>query len=194
MLLTTMAGAVVAATSGLFLLTQSARTLLTGNSAIVGQGTLFSAGITVASVTLLSMAALHPSTQRWLLRKLRLFETPPLRPRAAVKWLLLFAVNWLIGAAILYMNARVLLGNDVVLSFPYVLFVWSLVGTLSTALFFLPTNFGFSEIGISLMLSAVMPSSVAVLVAIIMRIVQVIYAAIGCAVIVLLSRGVARNA
>lgn len=188
MLLTMMAGALVAAASGVFLLTQGARTLLTGESAAMGQGTLVSALIAIGVFTLLCGAALHPTSQRWLLGKLRLDDAPPLQPRAAVKWLLLFAVNWLIGAAILYMNARVLLGSDAMLSIPYIVFVWSLVGTLSTFVFFLPTNFGLSEIGISLLLSAIMPSSVAVLAAVITRVVQVVYAALGCAVIALLSR------
>jgi len=188
MLLTMMAGALVAATSGLFLLTQGARTLLTGESAAVNEGTLLSALIAVTAFALLCGAVLHPAFQQWLLRRLRLADTPPLEARAAVKWLLLFAINWLVGAAILYMNARLLLGSDASLSIPYIVFVWSLVGTLSTFVFFLPTNFGLSEIGISLLLSAIMPSSVAVLAAVVTRIVQVVYAAVGCGVIALLSR------
>jgi hypothetical protein len=188
MMLTMMAGALVAVASGVFLLTGGAQNLLTGEGAALGQGSITSALIAIGAVTLLCAAALHPASQRWLLRKLRLAEAPPLPARSAVKWLLLFACNWLIGAAILYMNARVLLGSDALISIPYIIFAWSLVGTLSTVVFFLPSNFGLSEIGISLLLSTIMPSSVAVLAAVITRIVQVVYAAVGCGVIAFFTR------
>lgn len=187
MTLMMMAGAVVTAVSGLALLTQGARALQTGPEAI-GQNSLLGAAVAIGVVTLLCAVVLHPAVQRWVLRRLRLADTPPLRPRSAIKWLLLFCINWLVGAAIVYMNARVLWGGTSSLSLWWVIFAWSLVGTLSFLILFLPTNFGFSEIGLSLLLSAVMPSSVAVLVAVITRIVQVVYAAIACAMIAAATR------
>ena len=51
----------------------------------------------------------------------------------------------------------------------YLIGCWSLVGTLLVVVFFLPSNFGFTEVGLSLLLSAVMPSSLAVLVAVLSR-------------------------
>lgn len=183
MLLTMLAGALVAVTSGALLLTQGGMPMLGEGGGSLESGSLWSAFLVVAIVAVFAGLALRPAAQRWLLLRLRLYDTPPLRPGDAARWMALFAVNWLVGAAILYMNSRALLGAGETLSILWILFSWSLVGTLSTFVFFLPSNFGLSEIGLSLLLTAVMPSSVAVLAAVMTRILQILYAAIGCAII-----------
>jgi uncharacterized membrane protein YbhN (UPF0104 family) len=124
---------------------------------------------------------LHPATLGWALRRAGLHEAPRLPLRSLASWLALDALVWVAGGLILYLNARALLGlAGADLSFAYILFAWSLVGTLSVFIFFLPSNFGLSEIGLSLLLSAVMPSSVAVLVAILTRVLLIGYSAVGC--------------
>jgi hypothetical protein len=65
---------------------------------------------------------------------------------------------------------------------------WSLVGTLSFLVFFLPSNLGFSEVGWSLLLATLVPSALAVVVAVVNRIIVLIYEIVTVAGILLLIR------
>jgi hypothetical protein len=169
LMLTIMAGAVT-----------SLALLFTVGSRLV-DGALPAALVAVTVAGLAGAALLHPATLRWVTRRLKLPETPRLSVRAMAGWLTIYAVNCLIGGLIVYLNARALLGAEgEALPLGYILFAWCLVITLAVVVFFLPSNFGFTEIGLSLLLSAVMPSSVAVLVAILTRVLLIVYGALGC--------------
>lgn len=159
---------------------------ITGTQLLQAQagGALPAALVAFLLVAVAALALLHPASLRWITRRLKLEQTPRLAPAALAGWMALYAINWLIGGLILLANARVLLGAEGAgLPYAYVMLVSSLVGTLSVFVFFLPSNFGLQEIGISLLLSAVMPSSVAVLVAVLTRVLFVLYSALGCVVI-----------
>jgi len=172
LMITVMAGAVTA----------SALLFTVGTRAM--QGTIQGALIAVGVAAIVSAGLLHPATLNWATRRLHLDETPRLRLHALATWLGLYTLTWLAGGLILYLNARALLGNtEAALPVGYVLFAWCLVGTLSVFIFFLPSNFGLSEIGLGLLLSAVMPSSVAVVAAILTRLLQIFFAAIACMMI-----------
>ncbi len=125
------------------------------------------------------VALLHPRTVRWLLARLKLGAVPPLPLPATAGWLALYALIWVLGGAIVYLVARLLAGAGPD-QFAYLLLAWTLVGTLSVVVFFLPSNFGLTEVGLSLLLSAIMPSSVAVLVAVATRVVMLLVTAVGC--------------
>ena len=58
------------------------------------------------------------------------------------------------------------------------------VGVLSVVVFVLPSNFGLTEVGLSLLLSAIMPSSLAVVVAVLTRVLMTIFSALACGMIV----------
>jgi len=81
---------------------------------------------------------------------------------------------WIMGGVSLFF-----IGNAIIpislSNLGYVIGVWSLVGVLSFVLFFLPTNLGFNEIGFSLLLAQIVPSPIAVLIAVASRICTTIF-------------------
>jgi uncharacterized membrane protein YbhN (UPF0104 family) len=94
--------------------------------------------------------------------------------RAVLVWLGAYILIWLMGGMILLCIANavtvVAAGNNA-----FIIGSWCLVGVLSMLVLFLPSNLGFTEVGLSLLLANVMPSPVAVIVAILMRIAMLIY-------------------
>jgi hypothetical protein len=122
----------------------------------------------LALLALLGLAAMQPQVMRWYLRRIGLPDAPALRPARVLELLLLYVTLWLVSGLMFYAIAFAVtaVGPEHML---YLIGCWSLVGTLSVVVFFLPSNFGFTEVGLSLLLSAVMPSSLAVLVAVLSR-------------------------
>jgi hypothetical protein len=119
-------------------------------------------------LALLGLLATRPQSMRWYLRRVGLQDAPALRDRHVLGLLALYTVLWLVGGLMFYAItfAVTALAPAYML---YIIACWCLVGTLSVLVFFLPSNFGFTEVGLSLLLSAVMPSSLAVLVAVLSR-------------------------
>ena len=62
---------------------------------------------------------------------------------------------------------------------PYIIGSWTAVGTLSVLVFFLPTNLGFTEIGLSLLLVQVLPSSLAAIITVASRVLILLYEIMG---------------
>jgi hypothetical protein len=94
--------------------------------------------------------------------------------RKILGWIGLYFLVWVVGGIILFSVINIVypLGLDLL---NYVIGCWSLVGILSFLLYFMPSNLGFNEIGISLLLTAVMPSSFAVIVAVLSRVLLLLY-------------------
>jgi hypothetical protein len=63
-----------------------------------------------------------------------------------------------------------------------------LVGTLSFMMLFLPSNLGFTEVGLSLLLATIIPSSLAVIVAVITRIFLLLCEIVGIPILIFLFR------
>ena len=127
-------------------------------------------GITVA----VSLAASHPATVRWLMQRVGLQDAPALTFRQVLGWLAEYVLIWLLGGVMFFFLANVVTPAPLT-ELSYMVGCWSLIGTLSVIVFFLPTNFGFTEVGLSVLLSAIMPSSVAVLVAVMSRIMILLF-------------------
>lgn len=125
----------------------------------------------------------HPVVVGKLLRRMGLRDVPDLRYTAILRWLVLYAAIWLMGGLILFLIAAGVtpLPWD---QLGYVIGVWCVVSVVSVAVFFLPSNFGITEVGISLLLANIMPSSVAVLVAVLARLLIMAYELVGVALIV----------
>jgi uncharacterized membrane protein YbhN (UPF0104 family) len=118
--------------------------------------------------------AMHPVTLRWLFQRLRVSNAVSIHYRALLTWLAVYMLIWLIGGLILLCIVRAM-GVMTAGSATYMIGSWCLVGVLSVLVLFLPSNFGFTEVGLSFLLANVMPSSIAVIVAILMRIAMLIY-------------------
>jgi hypothetical protein len=116
---------------------------------------------------------IHPRVLAFIFRKLKV-KAPRLEYRNIIFWLLSYIVLWILGGVVLFC-----IGNAIT-SIPiehidYIIGSWALVGILSTFLFLSPTNFGITEIGISLLLSQIMPLSVGIIIAVTSRILIIVY-------------------
>lgn len=123
----------------------------------------------IAGAILLS----HPRTVRAGLRWARVENPPPLHYGHILMWMAAYAAVWVLGGLMLYLIAYGLVQLSPT-HVTYVVAAWTLAGTLSVVVIFLPSNFGFTEIALSVLLSAVMPSSLAVVVAVASRIVIIV--------------------
>jgi fatty acid desaturase len=111
----------------------------------------------------------QPRSSRWLLQKVGKVEAPQLRYSQLMFWLFFYIIAWIGSGLIFYLLAYAFtgLGSE---HLPYAIGAWALVGALSTLVFFLPSNFGFTEIGLTLLMAAVMPMPVAVVLALTVRV------------------------
>ena len=167
LLLSTMAGALVALMLAVVSSTQTPALALPAMGLLVGLG----------------VVALHPRVLAAIRARLHMSPLPPLRTSRLGLWLLADALNWLLGGVIFWLIASEI--DGVALNqFAYTSLAWTLVGVLSVVVFVLPSNFGLTEVGLSLLLSAIMPSSLAVVVAVLTRVLMTIFSALACGMIV----------
>lgn len=117
----------------------------------------------------IGLLLLHPKPLHYLLQRFKILETPRLQYRQLLSWVVLYSLIWVIGGAVLYLVSNTVMTISLT-HLPYFIGSWSVVGTLSILVFFLPSNLGFTEVGLSLLLAAVIPSSLAVVVAVANRI------------------------
>lgn len=99
-------------------------------------------------------------------------------------WIVCYILLWLLGGIVLYFNIKLLHP----LTFHHLLYIigsWTAVGTLSVLVFFLPTNLGFTEIGLSLLLVQVLPSSLAAVITVASRVLILLYEVIGTSLVLL---------
>lgn len=85
-----------------------------------------------------------------------------------------YAIIWILGGLLLYE-----IGN-IVYPIPsyqlgYVIGSWTIVGVISILFIFSPTNFGITELGLSLLLTKIVPLSIAVVISVTSRILIIIF-------------------
>ena len=129
--------------------------------------------IILGIVVLLCIIVIHPRFMDWIFRLLKV-EASDFSYLEILKWLITYLLAWILGGFLLFV-----LGNSIttipIENLPYIIGSFGLVNLLSLAFFFLPTNLGITEVGLSLLLANIMPSSVAVVVAIAFRLVVILY-------------------
>lgn len=127
-----------------------------------------------AAVVLIGALLVQPSSSRWLIRRFGKVSSPSLSYGQLVAWLTLYVAAWFASGMVFYLLAYAFtgLGRE---HLPYAIGVWAFVGALSTFVFFLPSNFGITEIGITLLMSTVMPASVAAVLALLVRISMTVF-------------------
>ena len=137
---------------------------------------------------ILGLLATHPRTINWGMVRMRLATMPQIRYRTIIVWFLIYAVIWVLGGIILFLTANAI--TDVsTADLSYMIASWCLVGTMSYLVFFLPTNLGITEVGLSFLLSAIMPSSMAVLVAVFSRLLLMAFEIIAVLLVMALTNG-----
>lgn len=116
----------------------------------------------------INLALLHPKIIRWIFKKLKV-EGNDINYWHLVQWIAGYLIEWVFVGILLYCYANVFIPiseNQVT----YFIGSVAITGVLSRLLLFSPSTLGFGEISLSLLLSGVMPSSLAVVVAVSNRI------------------------
>lgn len=111
---------------------------------------------------------LHPRSLHYWSRRFNLNDLATLHYAHLVLWVALYTLSWMSGGLILYFICNLVIAVPIA-HLPSFIGIWSLVGTLSYLVFFLPSNLGFSEVGLSLLLTTLLPSALAVVIAILNR-------------------------
>ena len=115
-----------------------------------------------------------PRIITWIIKRrgLTLERTP--MALDALGWILAFTATWLCGGAIVFLVIRAFVEIDLA-QFGYVLGAWAFSGAIGTLTIFLPSSFGLAEISLSLLLSRIIPLPLAGAVAIIVRLLTILY-------------------
>lgn len=126
-----------------------------------------------ALVILIGGMMIHPRVISWIFSKLKV-EAAALEYRLIIKSLFTYLIVWMLGGIVLFLIANSIYPLQIS-DLAYVIGSWSFIGFISSVFLFSPSNLGFTEVGLSLLLAAIMPSSLAVIVAIMSRILITIY-------------------
>ena len=131
--------------------------------------------VAVILIELLGLSVLHPR----VLRRLLACFGHQLKPGSLtfpkiLSWLGPYAMMWISGGLMTFMVIRAI--HPVAASqIPGIISLWALTGVISFIGFFLPNNLGLSEIALSALLSSVIPLSIAVTTALLIRILTTLF-------------------
>lgn len=124
------------------------------------------------------LVAMHPAITGFALHKLGVDSRTggDFGYRDVGSWLAIYAMGWGLGGLILYSVIATIF--PIPLTFlPGIIGAWSLSGVVATLSTFSPSGFGLRELTLSLLLTLFLPSGVAVLAAILVRILLTLYEA-----------------
>ncbi len=121
-----------------------------------------------AAFLLLLAVLVHPKFVAWLFQLLKL-EVPQISIYVFFGWLFSYALQWIIGGLCCFAIASTIYDLPIQ-QIGYVIGSWAVVGLISSMFLVLPSNLGVTEIGLSLLLSNMMPSSIAVVVVVLQRV------------------------
>lgn len=124
-------------------------------------------------VIVIGMIMIHPKVISWILNKLNV-EASTLPYRILIKSLLMYVLIWILGGIILFLIANSIYPLQFS-NLSYIIGAWSLVGFITSVLLLSPSNLGITEVGLSLLLTNIMPSSIAVIIAVLSRVLITIF-------------------
>jgi hypothetical protein len=127
-----------------------------------------SQGILIAIGAVLCLLLVHPRIIRWLFVKLNIKPEHELRYILILQWIGFYIFCWLLTGLLVYILANAIITVPVQ-DLPVFIGSWALSGVISASFFFFPSNLGVTEVSLSLLLSRIMPSSTAVVVAVLTR-------------------------
>jgi hypothetical protein len=143
--------------------------------------------VSIVAVCLLIVVFLNPRTLKWLLKKIVKVDYE-VNYQDILKWILIYVVTRFVGGGILFCISSFINVLDPQYLF-FVIGVQSLIGVLSLILLFSPTNLGLSEVGISFLLSTIMPSFLAVITAVASRVVVILFEIVWALIALIMRRG-----
>jgi len=127
------------------------------------------------------LIVLHPRIFGWILKRMKV-DAPPLTYTRLLAWLIAYLVGWVLTGLVVFAIGNAIADLPLASLF-FLIGSMCILNLLASALFFAPTNFGLSEIGLSLLWGSIMPVGLAVILAILVRIIITGYemlAAIAC--------------
>ena len=127
----------------------------------------------VGGIFLGSIMVLHPRILNFAMNKLGV-NVNVFGYKNLLLWAGVYSLVWIGGGGMLFFICQVIVPVNFS-SIGYLIGCWTLVGLLGVILFFSPSNLGVSEIGFSLLLSSVMPSPIAVIVALAVRVFTLLF-------------------
>jgi uncharacterized membrane protein YbhN (UPF0104 family) len=124
-------------------------------------------------ILIIGVIVLHPKVIQWIIKRKNI-DLTTINYFFILKGVLFYVLSWILGGIMLFEIGNIIypIPNTQII---YFINAWTLVGLISTILFFSPSNFGITEIGLSLLLSNIIPSSIAVLIAIMSRILMILF-------------------
>ncbi len=128
-------------------------------------------GIVVLLV--LGITFFNPRIINWLLKKSGVVQTN-FQYRNLAAWVGGYVLVRLLAGGLVFCVGNAIYGIPLQ-SLPYIIGGWTLVGVLSSLLFFSPSNLGFNEVTFSLLLSKILPSPIAVIIALLLRISLILF-------------------
>jgi uncharacterized membrane protein YbhN (UPF0104 family) len=126
----------------------------------------------------LGLALIHPRVLRiplqWVRASAETVPRPRLRYRQVLGWLLLYGGSWLAGGIVLYFLIAAVYPVSLA-QLPSTIGAWSLSGMVSMVAAFLPVGLGLRELALGLLLSSFLPDGLAIVVAVIARLLFTLY-------------------
>jgi glycosyltransferase 2 family protein len=136
---------------------------------------------------LAGLLALHPRFLKWIFRRTG-SEVDHFSYTKLMLWVASYAIVWVLGGIVLFSVGNVVATIQLA-DLGYVISSWVLVGVISSTLLFSPSNLGVTEVGLSLLLSTIVPAPVAVVISILMRVLLIFYEIIWALICILLKIG-----
>lgn len=116
---------------------------------------------------------LHPRVLGLVMRRLGA-DVSVFGYKDLLRWVGSYLFVWIGGGGVLFFICRIFVDVEFS-SLGYIIGSWSLVGLLGFVFFFSPSNLGIAELGFSFLLGAIMASPVAIIVALGVRILILVY-------------------
>jgi hypothetical protein len=120
-------------------------------------------------VSAISLAMLHPKNIDWILRRLKV-DPGLIHYGHILQWVGAYILIWSLVGSLLFTIGNIFASVPII-HLGYFIGSTALTGVLSRLLLFSPSVFGFGEVSLSLLLSGILPSSLAVIIAISNRII-----------------------
>ena len=129
--------------------------------------------IILAAGFLFTGILIHPRVMNRIFRLFKV-EATVFSYKNILQWLLAHMLVWILGGVLLFVIGNIITVIPIQ-ELAYIIGVFSLVGVLSTTFFLLPSSFGVTEVGISLLLMNIVPAPIAVIISVLARILIIFY-------------------
>lgn len=146
------------------------------------QWSLIGIGVLLA----ISVVVIHPRFVAYVLKRMKV-EVNDLRYTDLIWWIGLYILIWIMIGAMLFTIGNFFTPIALV-QLGYFIGCVALVGVLSRLLLFSPSLFGFGEVSFSLLLSSIVPSSIAVVIAVSYRLIVISFEIIWAVISILIEK------